>query len=241
MRAAGKIAIGVAAAAVVIAAAGAAKGSDNMTPSGGTSDKVRIWRKLEWIDELSDVQRFALMLIARREGGYSPGAHNGSASERAASEKAANNNPSIVTRCLACGIDESKLHTGSWSTFQLLAPYYAGTAFEVFGNAGCTFADPTRAPTNLNLQIALAIEHARDLQGYKGFQEWPTIGNLYLGWGSPSRMGGEAPTKWKERLDIYRALAKSEKFPAGIVDAPLNRFPSNPAAIYEALRTAGPP
>lgn len=205
------------------------------------SDKQRIWAKLESIPEFVPVQRYALMLIARREGGYSPGAHNGSPGERAASANAAANSPQIVQRAAQCGVPLAALETGSWGTFQLLAPYFTGTVFEVFGGAGCQFADPTRAPLDLNLQIALAIEHARDLQGYPGFNAWPTVGNLYLGWGSPGRMGADAPTKWADRLKIYKDVAAKEKFPPGIVNATLPRFPTNPAQIYERLRASGPP
>jgi len=233
------IAIGVAVAAVALLGAGSAGAADNPNDGGGmaTSNKLRMWRKLESISELIPTQRYFLMLVAYGEGKYNPAAHNGSASERAASAKAADNNPAIVARALGCGVPEANLRTGSWTTFQLLAPYVSGTAFEIFGGAFCPFADPTRAPSNLNLQIAIAIEHARDLQGYNGFQARPTVGNLRLGWAAPAWMGYE--NEHPDRIAKYRAHAVHEKFPTGIVDAPIGMFPNNPAQIYEALRSAG--
>ncbi len=236
-----KIAIGIAAAGVVLAVAtGASAGSPEL---GDTDDtpmgvrKTRIWNKLVSIGELDNNQRLFLMLWAYGEGGYSPFAHNDSASERAASSQAADNNPTLVARAIACGIDDAKLRTGSWGTFQRLAPYVASDAFEIFGQAGCPFADPTRLPTNLNLQIAGAIETARDLQGYQGWIAYPTAGNLRLGTGSPARMGYISDNA--DRLDKYRKHAAAQGL-GGIVDAQLARFPSNVAAIYERLRSQGP-
>lgn len=200
----------------------------------GMSRKVRIWLMLESIEQLTPTQRYFLMLVAKGEGNYSPSAHNGTPGERQASLEAANANPSIVQRALACGVPYDHLVSGSWTTFQLLAPYVAGTVFEVFGNAGCQFADPHRVVDNLQLQLALAIEHARDLQGYGGFQSRPTVGNLRLGWGIPDSMGKDTPYN-AERLERYRRVALGEKFPIGIVDAPISRFPENVAQIYSDL------
>lgn len=236
-----KIALGVAlAGAVLLTAATASAGSPEL---GNTDDtpmgvrKTRLWNKLVSISELDNTQRMFLMLWAYGEGGYSPYAHNDSASERAASSQAADNNPTIVQRAIACGIADAKLRTGSWGTFQRLAPFVAGDAFEIFGAAGCPFADPTRLPMNLNLQIAGAIETARDLQGYQGFIAYPTAGNLRLGTGSPARMG--YITENKDRLDKYRAHASVQGL-GGIVDAQIARFPGNVAEIYERLRSQGP-
>lgn len=226
-------------AALGFGAVGATRGKDPSDDGGGAvawTRKKRLWMMLESVGELAPVHRYALMLIASREGNYNPKAHNGSVSERAASMEAANNNPTIVNRALACGVPLSHLHSGSWTTFQLLAPYVSGTAFEVFGSAFCPFADPERAQYDLAFQVAMAIEHARDLQGYDGFGEWPTVGALYLGWGAPSRMGANAPVKWAEKLDVYRDKSRDEGFPDGIVDAHLPRFPSNPAQIYSNLK-----
>jgi hypothetical protein len=227
-------------AALGFGAVAAARGKNpNDDPGGGAmgwTRKQTMWNMLESVGELAPVHRYALMLIASREGGYNPAAHNGSVSERAASMKAAQNNPTIVSRALACGVPLSHLQSGSWTTFQLLAPYVSGTAFEVFGSAFCPFADPERAQYDLAFQIAMAIEHARDLQGYDGFDAWPTVGALYLGWGAPSRMGSDAPVKWGEKLDVYRDKAREQGFPEGIVDAHLPRFPSNPSQIYADLR-----
>lgn len=209
---------------------------DGEEPMGpiGMSRKVRIWAMLESIDQLTPTQRYFLMLVAKGEGNYSPSAHNGSASERQASLEAANANPTIVQRALACGVPFDHLTSGSWTTFQLLAPYVAGTVFEVFGNAGCPYADPHKVVGNLQLQLAIAIEHARDLQSYDGFKAEPTVGNLRLGWGIPGSMGKDTPYN-RERLERYRNVAQGEKFPAGIVDTTITRFPTNPAQIYSEL------
>lgn len=241
MNLATKIAIGVGVTVGVVALASVASAS---TPDGGddvgnVSNKVRMWRKLEWIDSLTDTQRYFLMLVAYGEGKYNPAAHNGTASERLASSNALDNSPKIRGQAQSCGIDLDKLRSGSWTTFQLLAPYVTGTAFEVFGGGACPFADPTRAPANLNLQIVLAIEHARDLQAYQGFIARPTVGNLRLGWAAPAWMGYEG--EHQDRITKYRAHAEHEKFPANLIDSYIGMFPNNPSQIYELLRSSGPP
>lgn len=237
-----KLLLAAAATGVVVLTASSSSSADDSGGNdvGKVSDKVRIWRKLEWINDLTDVQRYFLMLTAYGEGKYHPGAHNDSASERAASIKALSNNPTTAAHAQACGIDLDKLKTGSWTTFQLLAPYVTRTAFDIFGGAACQFADPTRAPQNLNLQIAIAIEWARHLQDkYPGFQARPTVGNLRLGWAAPAWMGYEH--EHQDRIDKYKAAAVHEKFPDGLIDMTITRFPTNTAQIYEILRSSGPP
>lgn len=221
---------------VGLAGAASASPVDNDNNGGNVTLKQRIWSMLTMVPELTNEQRFFLMLTAYGEGGYNPRAHNGTPAERAASQAAADNNPSIVAWAQSCGVPRAELETGSWTTFQLLAPYVTGTVREVFGDAGCMFADPTRVGDNLALQVALAIEHARDLQGYSSWQAYPTVGNLRLGWAAPSLMGYISANA--ERLNRYRAQAASQSFPAGIVDASLTRFPGNAASIYERLRGA---
>lgn len=230
--------VGLAAAGLALAAlaAGSANADDgDEEPVSTLSNKQRMWRKLEFLSELTPTQRYFLMLTAKGEGNYNPKAHNGTDSEREASANAADSNPSIVQRAALCGVPAANLRTGSWTTFQFLAPYVSGNVFEIFGNgAPCSLVDPTRVGSNLNLQIAMAIEHARDLQGYKGFQAYPTVGNLRLGWASPGFMG--FISQQAERLVRYRNLATAEMFPPGIVDAQITRFPSNVAAIYAKLQ-----
>lgn len=202
------------------------------------SDKMTLWLKLESIPQLTRTQRYFLMLTAYGEGRYSPLAHNGSASERAAAVRATENNPALVLRAQRCGVNVAALQTGSWGTFQRLAPYLSNDAYEIFGESGmCPYADPTRMVHDLDFQIASAIETARDLQQYAGWKSYPTVGNLRLGWAAPALMGYISANK--ARLDKYRAQAAQESFPAGIVDAPIEPFPSNVAQIYLALRAGG--
>lgn len=230
--------IALAAGGLVVLAAATATASPGFDAGGDmSSNKKRMWAKLEAISELTETQRYFLMLVAKGEGNFNPGAHNGSASERAASAAAADNNPETVQRVQACGIDPARLRTGSWTTFQFLAPYISRHVFEIFGGAGCMFADPTAVPGNLNLQIVLAIEHARRLQNYTGWTAYPTVGNLRLGWASPGFMG--YISKHRDRLDKYRSHARNTGLPNGIVDAQISRFPDNPGEIYEALRATG--
>lgn len=232
---------GATAAALALSSSSAANPNDDGGDMAKASPKVRMWRKLAWLPMLTNEQRFFLMLTAKGEGNYNPAAHNGSESERAASANAADSEQGqiIVQRAMKCGVAPEKFRTGSWTTFQFLAPYVAGNAFEIWGNSACPFVDPTKIASNLNAQICMAIEHARDLQQYNGWQQYPTVGNLRLGWASPGFMG--YIQQQAERLQKYRELAAAESFTPGIVDAQLTEFPGNVAAIYELLRSGGPP
>lgn len=209
---------------------------DDDAANDGSSNKMRLWSKLESIVELNNTQRYFLTLVAKGEGNYNPAAHNGSQSERDASSRATDNSPSIVANALACGVPTNNLRTGSWGTFQRLAPYLSGDAFTIFANGNpCPFADPTRAPQNLNYQIVSAIKVAHVLQGFNGWQAFPTVGNLRLGWAAPSLMGFISANA--DRLEKYRRHARAASLPDGIVDAKITEFPGNFAEIYERLRT----
>lgn len=225
----------------LLALAGLAKASSgssvpDVEPDGdGSTNKMRLWLKLESIRELDDTQRYFLILTAKGEGNYNPAAHNGSASERDASSRATDNAPSIVANAQACGVPVDNLRTGSWGTFQRLAPYLSGDAFTIFATGNpCPFADPTRAPQNLNFQIVSAIKVAHVLQGFQGWRAFPTVGNLRLGWAAPALMG--FITANADRLEKYRRHARAASLPDGIVDAQIREFPSNFAEIYERLR-----
>jgi len=244
MKTAAKVGIGVGVAALLLAAGGASAdggGGGGGGNGGGNMGvrKTRLWKKLESIPELDPTQRYFLMLTAYGEGGYNPAAHNGTASERAASSSALDNNPKIAAWAQGCGVPLDRLRTGSWGTFQRLAPYLSYDAFEIFGGGGCPFADPTRAPVDLNFQIVSAIETARDLQQYGGWQAHQSVGNLRLGWANPSFMG--YLTDHADRLAKYRGHATHESLPPGIVDAMIRPFPGNPAQIYQRLQQQGPP
>lgn len=220
---------------VVGVLASSALASGNRSPAkGGGVHKVTIWRMLESLQNLTPTQRYFLMLVAYGEGGYRPSAHNGSDGERDAARRALERNPSIAERANLCGIPLDNLRSGSWGTFQRLAPYWASDMFEIFGGAGCPFADPTQHTDNLALQIADAIHLARSLQGYSGWRAAPTVGNLRLGWANPSFMG--YLSKHADRIDKYKRHAASQRFPPGIVDAQISLFPANAAGIYQQLQ-----
>lgn len=239
MRRAAKLGLAAAAAALVLlpvlASASASPGGAEEGSPDMTGRKATLWNKLRSIPELDDTQRYFVMLTAYGEGNYNPRAHNGSASERAASARAADNNQQIVQRAMACGVPYENLRTGSWTMFQLLAPYVSGTAFEIFGDGFCPWADPTRIGADTNAQICIAIEHAHDLQQYDGWKAFRTIGNLRLGWAAPALMGYISDNA--ARLGKYRAQARKQGFPPGIVDALVRPFPSGAAGIYQRLQS----
>jgi hypothetical protein len=239
--------VAAAAAVAVVVAASGASGTDDGDEGGGemVTRKQQLYWRLRQIDALSEEQRMFLMLTAFGEGAYSTAAHNGSAAERAASSKAADKNPTITAWALSCGVPDAALRSGSWSMFQLLAPYYAGTVREIFGAAGCPFADPSKAPGRLDLQIVIGIEHAHDLQGYDGWRAVPTIGNLRLGWANPSFMGKlEAHA---DRIGKYVRHAQkvvpswSESEARAFINTRISRFPADTAGIFQALQNTPAP
>lgn len=239
--------LGAAALALAVSSRAVSGQPNDDDESGGdvASRKQMLYWRTRQIAELTELQRMFLMLTAFGEGGYSTAAHNGSVAESAASKKAAENNPSIVAWAASCGVPPEALHTGSWSMFQLLAPYYTGTVREVFGDAGCPFADPRKAPGKLDLQIVVAIEHARDLQGYAGWQSVPTVGNLRLGWANPGFMG--KLDEQRDRIDKYKAHAQrvvpswTQAEAASFIASTLTRFPTNPAEIFQRLQATPMP
>lgn len=234
---------GAAVTAVLVSSRG--KDEENTDNGGGEDDgggdvvgmtrKQRMWFKLQLLP-LTQTQRYLLMLWAYGEGRYSAGAHNTSASERAAASKAVDNNPEKVARVLNCGVPVAVLRDGSWGTFQRLGPYFSIDMFEVFGEGAlaCQFADPRAR--DIDLQILSAMETARDLQGYASYKAKPTVGNLRLGTGVPTRMG--YLVKNKASLDKYRAQAEHEHLPAGIIDATLTDFPKPTYAMLQTLRAS---
>lgn len=234
--------LAIAAGLLALGAGGAAAASDNYQPEdddGMTTAKERLYWRLRQIPQLTEDQRLYLMLTAYGEGRYRTNAHNDSASERAASAAAAANNPAIVQRAVACGVPVAALQSGSWTMFQLLAPYVSGTAYEIFGGAFCPFADPTKVVSNLDLQIVIGIEHAHDLQKYAGWQAYKTVGNLRLGWANPGFMG--YLSEHNDRIEKYRDHAAAVGLGRGFIDRSLPVFPSNNAQIYAELRAKPEP
>lgn len=230
--------LAVAGAAVTLAVFGDAKVDGGGGVSGQPSaHKLRLWNKLRSIVELDDDQRGFFMVCAGGETGqkYRPTAHNGSASERLAAARAADNNHKLVARAVACGVPADALRTGSWGVFQRLAPFLSGDAFEIFGDAGCGLADPRT--TSLDFQIASALETAGDLQGYGAWKAYPTVGNLRLGWAAPALMGYIAANQ--DRINRYRRQATETGYPASFVDRPLKPMPRNVADIYRRLVAGG--
>jgi hypothetical protein len=233
----------IAAVALLLAGGGAAAvasdDDDDDDEGAMATAKQRLYWRLRQVPQLTEDQRLYLMLTAYGEGRYRTNAHNGSPSERAASAAAAANNPAIVQRALNCGVPLSSLQSGSWTMFQLLAPYASGTAFEIFGGAFCPFADPTRMVGNLDLQIVIGIEHARDLQGYAGWKAHRTVGNLRLGWANPGFMG--FLTANADRIAKYRGHAVKVGLSPDFIDRELSIFPVNPAQIYAELQSRAEP
>lgn len=206
----------------------------NPANEGGTmTRKQKVWRKLGFLP-LTNVQRYFAMLVAYGEGGYDPRAHNTRPSERAAARRAVENNATAVARVVACGVPRSVMEDGSWGIAQRLGPYLSIDAFEIFGAGAqaCALADPRSF--DLDFQICSLIETAHDLGGYNGFKAYPTVGNLRLGFAAPALMGYIDDNA--KKLATYRSQAAHEKFPAGIVDATITRFPKATPQFYATLR-----
>jgi hypothetical protein len=213
---------------------------DDPAPSTGTISErhAKLRAALASIGELDATQRAFLEITAYGESKFNPAAHNNSFSERSASARGADHNPSIKAKVTACGVDPETLRTGSWGMFQRLAPFLAGDAFEIFGDqVGCGFCDPTKA--SYGFQIVSALETARDLQGYPGFQAKQTVGNLRLGWAAPTLMGYLSANA--KKIAKYREQAEGAGYGAGLIDATINRFPQNIPQIYGRLVQAGFP
>lgn len=207
-------------------------------PGDNLTRQQRLRSILAGVQELDDTQRAFLLITARGESNFNPLAHNGTDSEVAACARAvANDKTGIVARTLACGVPTADLITGSWGLFQRLAPYLANDAFEVFGDDGCTLANPTR--TSVAFQIASALETAGDLQRYNGWRANPTLGNLRLGWAAPGLMG--YMQRNEKRIARYRRHARDIGYPASIIDAALAPFPRGRAVaeIYARLVAGG--
>jgi hypothetical protein len=207
---------------------------DEPEDDGMTNAKERVYWRLRQVPQLTEDQRLYLMLTAYGEGNYRLTAHNGSASERAASAAAAANNPTIVQRALNCGVPLANLQTGSWTMFQLLAPYVSGTAHEIFGAGFCPFADPLKVTGNLDLQLVIGMEHAHDLQGYAGWKAYRTVGNLRLGWANPGFMG--YLSDHADRIERYRDHAAAVGIGRAFIDRTLPVFPDNLAQVYAELQ-----
>lgn len=230
--------------AAIVALAGGRKvadivlGEDDVTPttpSGGSLSRRQVmWGKLELLP-ITNTQRFFMMLTAYGEGRYSPSAHNTSTGERSAAKRAVENlSDEKRARILNCGVPASVIEDGSWGTFQQLGPYFSNNILDIFGTdeLGCALADP-RYP-DLDSQIISAMYVAYRLGGYDSWKAFPTVGNLRLGWASPSLMG--YITKEKARLDKYRKQAEDDGLPIGLVDMQMGRFPKPTPDMYFTLR-----
>lgn len=200
--------------------------------------KQRFWSRLETISELDNTQRYFLTLVAQRESNYNPAAHNGGITERARALDGFNKNASLSAKVQGCGLSPVSLASGSWGLFQRLAPYWADDMFDIFGQSGaCPYIDPSRETSNMNLQIVSAIKNARALQQRAGWKAYPTVGNLRLGWWSPSQMGYISNNA--ERIEKYRADARKASLPDGIVDQTVREFPNDYKGIYQRLGGPG--
>ena len=198
---------------------------------GASQNKIRLWDKLRSIPELTDTQRYLLMLIAAGESDYSPTAHNKTASEVEASQRALNNNEALRVQLQNCG---GNWAIGSIGAFQRLAPYFGADMIGIFGN--CIHVQP-QLGFDLDYAIVSAIRTARRLQNYTSYERAPNVGTIRLGWASPGLMA-QRDTQ-TERLDRYKETAAEQGFPDGIVDAPLTRMPGNYAQIFQRLRGNG--
>lgn len=232
--------IGLAAVGVGFLALTSVARADEAEEETGTmaTRKQRFWRRLETISELDNTQRYFLTLVAQRESNYNPAAHNGSITERARALEGFNKNASLSAKVQGCGFSPASLASGSWGLFQRLAPYWVDDMFDIFGTGvACTYVDQSREVSNMNLQIVSAIKSARALQQRNGWKAYPTVGNLRLGWWSPTQMG--YISKHAERIERYRADARKASLPEGIVDATIREFPNDYKGIYDRLGGAG--
>jgi hypothetical protein len=210
----------------IVALLALGRGGSKGPPMQTTGKKKDLWVKLEALP-LTPTQRYFLMLTAYGESGYNPHAHNDSQGETAASLEALANNPTLANRLAACG---GNWGIGSGGLFGRLLPYFGDDMLDIFGS--CSYVRPSNV-FDSNLAILSAIRNAHRLQAHEGFKVEPTVGNLRLGWASPTWLG--YLTKHADHIAKYREQAAHEKLPFGIVDATIEDFPNDYQTLYATL------
>ncbi len=198
-----------------------------------------LWAKLQSIDELDTTQRHFMLLTAYGESGgkFNPRAHNDSASEREASRKAYDKNPSLASKLDACA-PRAKWIDGSVGLFQRLLPYYGDDTIDIFGK--CL---PPETAFDMDYAIASALKNARVLQQRPSFADKPTVGTLRLGWWGPGKMDEPQDKAHLAKYRKHAAALASYGVPSDLVDRKLSMFPPISAVrgIFERLRNAPTP
>jgi hypothetical protein len=188
-------------------------GGDDVGPG---TNKQKLWAQLRSTPELTETQRYFMMLTAAGESNFNPKAHNDSESEVQASRNAFKG--ALATKLRACGFPDGAWTIGSGGRFGRLVPYFGDDWDDLYNEC----IDPKKLFVS-PYDLISALKNARALQEHDAFRAKPTVGTLRLGWYGPGAM--KAPQD-PERLEKYRRKAIEESLPSGIVDAHIENFPS---------------
>ena len=220
---------GAAAALAAMAAAGSANASDVKAPkkSKGREELDRLLQ----LAPLDHTQRQFFRFVAWGESRWKSGALNDTPSEAKAAARSYERHADYYS---TCGYPRASWVYGSAGWFQILAPVglwqIRKTEFACAWDPATYLFDPAKS-------LTVAIELARNLQGWAGFKANPTVGNLRRGWGWPAKMGSGVPGPDK-RAKYAAQLRKSGVAKESFLDTPIARMPGDPASIYRVLAGA---
>jgi hypothetical protein len=225
-----KIAAILAVAGVALLAFGGGAHAVTPTNGGNVTNKKRLYDQLRALPMLDEDQRLFLMLVAHGESGYSPTAHNDSASESAASGKAFDRLVEQGRINPACGYTRAQVSIGSVGRFQRLAPYFINDLRDV---APCI--DPMAGLDGIH-DIVSAIQNAAALSRNPNWNG--RASGLRGGWGTLSWIDGppaDKLEKWKRHADEAHLMGPGV-YGGAFLDKKINQFPKDPAGVLAALR-----
>lgn len=227
---AGGLLAAIVTAVVVVVASDSASSSTPSTPtapSGGSMTlKQRLYAQLQSLKPhgLTEDHVLTLMLIAYGETGgtWKPTAHNDTASEVAASERAFDR---IAAEMVACGLTRAQVAIGSIGRFQQLGPYYVHAMRDV---VPCI--DPQTAFDGVHDIIgAIANAHALTTR-YKSWNG--RVSGVRGGWGTLSWLDAAPDSK----LEKWQRHAEAVGLGADFIDRTLTPFPAATKTMLATLQ-----